>query len=70
VHETLRCTPAMGLGITDHVWSIGELLSAALEPSDVPPLPREPKTTQRSSRLPFQGLRVIQGGKPSPKRER
>jgi hypothetical protein len=53
----------MELGITDHVWSIGELIAAALEPSDVPPLPREPKTTQRSGRLPFRGLRVIQGGK-------
>jgi len=30
VHETLRITPAMQLGITDHVWSIGELIAAAL----------------------------------------
>ena len=30
VHETLRVTPAMQLGITDHVWSIGELVDAAL----------------------------------------
>jgi IS1 family transposase len=70
VHETLRCTPAMELGVTDHIWSIAELLSAALEPSDVPPLPREPKTTQRRGRLPFRGLFVIRGGKMSPKRER
>lgn len=26
VHEALRSTPAMTLGIADHVWSIGELL--------------------------------------------
>jgi IS1 family transposase len=26
VHQTLRVTPAMESGITDHVWSIGELL--------------------------------------------
>ncbi|HET7084423.1 MAG TPA: IS1 family transposase [Rhizomicrobium sp.] len=31
VHEALRITPAMQLGITDHVWSIGELLTAAID---------------------------------------
>jgi IS1 family transposase len=31
VHETLRVTPAMQLGVTDHIWSIGELVDAALE---------------------------------------
>jgi len=30
VHETLRITRAMQLGVTDHVWSIGELIDAAL----------------------------------------
>ena len=40
VHESLRCTPAMALGVTDHIWTIAELAQAALEPSDVPPLPR------------------------------
>jgi hypothetical protein len=30
VHETLRITPAMHLGVTDHIWSIGELVEAAL----------------------------------------
>jgi transposase-like protein/IS1 family transposase len=29
VHQTLRVTPAMEAGITDHVWEIGELLNAA-----------------------------------------
>jgi IS1 family transposase len=29
VHETLRITPAMALGITDHVWSVAELVQAA-----------------------------------------
>ena len=28
VHQTLRVTPAMESGITDHVWSLGELLRA------------------------------------------
>ncbi len=30
VHEALRVTPAMQLGVTDHIWTIGELVSAAL----------------------------------------
>jgi IS1 family transposase/transposase-like protein len=28
VHQTLRCTPAMEAGLTDHVWSVRELLAA------------------------------------------
>jgi len=27
IHQTLRCTPAMAAGVTDHVWEIGELLA-------------------------------------------
>ncbi len=56
VHETLRCTPAMALGVTDHIWSVAELINAALEPSDVPPLPTPSAAdtlapaTRRSSR--------------------
>ena len=30
VHEALRVTPAMQLGVTDHVWTIAELVEAAL----------------------------------------
>jgi IS1 family transposase len=30
VHETLRVTPAMALGVTDHIWSIAELMEAAM----------------------------------------
>jgi hypothetical protein len=26
VHQTLQVTPAMEAGLTDHVWSIGELV--------------------------------------------
>jgi hypothetical protein len=29
VHQTLRVTPAMQAGITDHIWSLAELLNAA-----------------------------------------
>ena len=31
VHETIRMTPAMQLGVADHIWEIGELVEAALE---------------------------------------
>ncbi len=31
VHETIRVTPAMALGVTDHIWTIGELIEAATE---------------------------------------
>jgi hypothetical protein len=68
VHETLRCTPAMALGITDHIWSVGELVKAALEPSGVPPLPRPtPQTTLKPGYRPFRPV-VIRGGKMTPKR--
>ncbi len=63
VHETLRCTPAMALGVTDHIWTIAELVAAALEPLDVPPLPRPiPETTLRPGYRPFRPV-VIRGGK-------
>jgi hypothetical protein len=32
VHSTLKVTPAMAAGLTDHAWSIGELLMAGGEP--------------------------------------
>ena len=31
VHEALRITPAMQLGVTDHIWDIGELIEAATD---------------------------------------
>jgi hypothetical protein len=36
VHETLRVTPAMQLGVTDHIWSIGELVDAAALSNEAP----------------------------------
>jgi len=30
VHEALRITPAMQIGVTDHIWTISELVDAAL----------------------------------------
>ena len=38
VHSSLRVTPAMQLGITDHVWSVGELVERALTAPEPPPL--------------------------------
>ncbi len=32
VHETIRMTPAMALGVADHSWDIGELIEAATGP--------------------------------------
>ena len=29
VHQTLRVTPAMQAGLTDHIWTVQELLEAA-----------------------------------------
>jgi hypothetical protein len=40
VHETLRVTPAMQLGVTDHIWSIGELVDAALSNEAPKPIGR------------------------------
>jgi len=52
-HEALRMTPAMALGITDHAWTIGELIEAALKA-----VPRKPTPTPAQRRKSF---RVIQG---------
>jgi hypothetical protein len=37
VHETLRVTPALQLGVTDHIWTIGELIDAAKNLTPLPP---------------------------------
>jgi IS1 family transposase len=61
VHESLtpdarhQNTPAMALGLTDHVWSISDLLDAAL--AVAPPAPTETAPDRR------RGFRVIEGGK-------
>jgi IS1 family transposase len=54
-HETIRSTPAEALGLTDHAWSIGELLDAALAVA-----PSAPVDTPSNRRRRF---RVIEGGK-------
>jgi IS1 family transposase len=63
VQETLRWTPAMALGVTDHIWTIAELVAAALESDAPPPLPRPTlETTLRPGYRPFRPI-VIRGGK-------
>lgn len=53
VHEAHRTTPAVACGVADHVWSLGELIDAAL--ANVPDnLGRRRKPVQ---------LTVIEGGK-------
>ncbi len=40
VHETLKITPAMALGITHHVWSVAELVAAATTEAPIEDRPR------------------------------
>jgi hypothetical protein len=53
VHETLRITPAMHLGITDHIWTISELIEAALS-----------KGAQMRVKRALSPFSVITGGSP------
>jgi hypothetical protein len=51
VHEALRTTPAVAIGVADRVWTIGDLIDAVL--------PLEPNRPVRVKR----NFRVIEGGK-------
>jgi IS1 family transposase len=68
-HETIRCTPAMALGVTDHVWTIGELVEAALAapvPSPLTPEPRRGMTAAQAKGEKGGGkprLYVLKGGR-------
>lgn len=44
VHSTLRMTPAMAMGVADHIWTIEELVSVALAMSTPPEAPIQPPT--------------------------
>ena len=41
VHESLRTTPSMALGVADHIWTIGELLDACLNGEIMEPAGRK-----------------------------
>ena len=55
VHESVRSTPAMALGIADRVWTIGDLVDAALATQPITPTRTAPDQRKR--------FRVIDGGK-------
>lgn len=40
VHTTLCTTPAMAMGVTDHIWSVEELVVAALAKETTPESPK------------------------------
>ena len=54
-HETLKTTPAVAQGIADHVWSMGELLDAAIGKQPITPHETAPDRRRK--------FRVIEGGK-------
>lgn len=54
VHESLRSTPAMALGIADRVWTLADLLDAALATQPITPITTAPDRRKR--------FRVIEGG--------
>lgn len=55
VHESLRSTPAMALGVADRVWTIADLLDAALATQPIAPVTTAPDRRKR--------FRVIDGGR-------
>lgn len=55
IHEAVRSTPAMALGLTDRVWTVGDLLDAALATQPISPVISGPEQRKR--------FRVIEGGK-------
>jgi hypothetical protein len=73
VHESLRVTPAMEAGITTHVWSVQELIEAALAETPAPPPEPKPLRPREEAPGPVRELpgdrgwlRVIDGGKTRP----
>lgn len=54
-HESLKCSPAMALGITDRVWTIGDLVDAALATQPIDPVVTPPDRRRK--------FVVIDGGK-------
>ncbi len=55
VHESLRTTPGVQLGITDRIWSLGDLIDAALAVATPDPTETAPDRRRK--------FRVIEGGK-------
>ncbi len=53
-HESLKCTPAMALGIADRAWTISDLVAAAIDTQPITPVPTAPDRRRQ--------FRVIKGG--------
>ena len=72
VVKTLRVTPAMQLGITDHIWTLEEFHAALLTsgpcdaPEKQPLVQRIPEVTHRELPNNRGFLRVVDGGKTKP----
>ena len=47
VHESLRSTPAMALGVADGVWTIADLIDAALATQPITPVTNAPDRRKR-----------------------
>jgi IS1 family transposase len=67
VHTTLRTTPAMAMGLTDHVWTVEELIVAALAKETTPESPKgrpspEPTPAPMTPSVPVR-FTVLRGGK-------
>lgn len=74
VHGALRTTPAVALGVTDHVWSLDELVAAALTEPEPDPLTlpawavasravgREPSEAPAREEIPVDEPRVVAPG--------
>lgn len=54
VHESLRSTPGMSLGVSDRIWTIGDLIDAALATQPIDPVVTAPDRRKL--------FRVIDGG--------
>ncbi len=54
-HEAIRTTPAVALGIAERVWTVGDLLDAALATQPIDPVVTAPDRRRR--------FRVIEGGR-------
>ena len=55
VHESLRTTPAVAQGIADRVWTVGDLLDAALATQPIDPVVTAPDRRKLFT--------VVEGGK-------
>jgi hypothetical protein len=55
VHESLRTTPTVALGIADRLWTVGDLLDAALAMQPIDPVVTAPDRRKL--------FRVVEGGK-------